>query len=135
MSHVVLRQKLASLDQFEFSKPLNRVKVGSIPEMIHFLTSYRHLRYVAHKRHIAHFFKNHIKLCAYNVPVVCTYFFDKSILKYNIIAFQRHVALVFKTNIRFCGSNSDLMPLIPTQLSSIPKMWFSFDRMFAKIFE
>ena len=43
-------------------------------------------------------------MCAYNVPDVCTYFFDKFILKYGIRAFQRRVARVFTTKTRCCGS-------------------------------
>ena len=43
-------------------------------------------------------------VCAYNVPVVCTYFFDKTILKYGIRAFQRRVARRFTTQTRCCSS-------------------------------
>jgi hypothetical protein len=44
-------------------------------------------------------------MCAYNVPDVCKYFFDKYILKNGIKAFQRRVARIFTTKTRFCGSN------------------------------
>ena len=44
-------------------------------------------------------------MCAYNVPDVCTYFFDKFILKYAIRAFQRRVARIFTTKTLFCGSS------------------------------
>ena len=53
-------------------------------------------------------------MCAYNVPDVCTYFFDIFILKYDIRAFQRRVASYSTTKTRLCSSNLVLMPLIPT---------------------
>ena len=44
-------------------------------------------------------------MCAYNVLDVCTYFFDKLILKYAIRVFQRRVARIFTTKTLFCGSS------------------------------
>ena len=68
--------------------------------------------HVAHKRHIDDFFQKAYQnavtgvclMCAYNVPDVYKYFFDKFILKYDIRAFQRRVARRFTTKTLFCSS-------------------------------
>ena len=44
-------------------------------------------------------------VCAYNVPVVCTYLGVRTILKYSIRALQRRVATFSTTKTPFCSSN------------------------------
>ena len=73
---------------------------------------HEHFLYIMHTRGTSIFFSKLISkwcfslclVCAYNVPVVCTYFFDKTILKYGIRAFQRRVARRFTTQTRCCSS-------------------------------
>ena len=58
-------------------------------------------------------------LCAWNVPVVCTYFMVRKTEKYGPLRFQRRVARVSTTKTRFCGSIRDLVIFIEF-LSFVP---------------
>ena len=57
-------------------------------------------------------------MCAYNVPGVCTYFFDKYILKYGIRAFQRCVARLSTTKTR-CYESISILGTLIRQLSRL----------------
>ena len=57
-------------------------------------------------------------VCAYNVPGVCTYFFDKYILKYGIRAFQRCVARLSTTKTR-CYESISILETLIRQLSRL----------------
>ena len=100
------------MSDFDVGRTVGKEIVSSF----HFLTSRGPYKYLhtcgtqkAHRWFFQKSYQNAVPgvclMCAYNVPNVCTYFFDKFILKYGIRAFQRRVACISTTKTHCCSSS------------------------------